>query len=294
MWFEPLDEPTWLLPSPRADAPGVLFAAEPDPRDDGLTDAERDLRLGLPLYLAEATGSLANIRTAAGLAAREVGNAADDERWVVSTAVAPEGASLVRVRIADGASGELLSTIERPAASEEELGGVLSRLPDDVAQVLRDLGAAALWDGRFAPSSPALAPTLVRGHRWALRLGDPSTNVLADEPDRRARQREQTRALLRPLASAASSTTSPSPALLFFGGLVSAIRADADVVQTFRIATNARCMEATDERDPIFRISALVLRMIGDVAVARQRARRLASTEDAELRNWLDRLESVP
>jgi hypothetical protein len=293
VWYGPLRSPSWLLPSPKADAPSVRFMADRSAGFEELSDAERDLRLGLPLYLAESTRFLASIRPTADLGAQESSAPSGGEGRLVRTAIAPDGARLVRVRVVDASSGEILATIERPAQDGSELGAVLSDLPRQVAEGLRSLGAPTLWDARYSLPPARLAPTLVRGQRTVLRLADPSLHVLAEDPDRRSRQREQVTALLRPLASAATSTKDTFPAMLFFGALLSAAAAGSDVVQSFRLPANARCMDATEERDPIFRISTLVLRSIGDVAVARQRARRLARIDDAALQNWLTRVESV-
>jgi hypothetical protein len=293
VWYAPLRSPSWLLPAPKADAPSVRFLAERSAGFDGLSDAERDLRLGLPLYLAESTRFLASIRPAVDLTAQQPSTPIGGEGRLVWTAIAPDGARLVRVRIADASSGEILTTIERPAQDGDELGGVLSELPRQVADALRNLGAPTLWDARYSLPPPPLTPILVRGQRTALRLGDPSMHVVADDPDRGARLREQVKAILRPLASAATSTKDTYPAMLFFGALVSAAEAGSDVVQSFRLPANARCMDATDERDPVFRISTLVLRSIGDAGVARQRARRLVTLDDAALLAWLTRVESV-
>ena len=61
VWFGPLREPEWLLPRVRDDAPTIVFAAERW-REPGVDGAGKDLRLGLPLYLAEAARFGTNAR----------------------------------------------------------------------------------------------------------------------------------------------------------------------------------------------------------------------------------------
>ena len=52
VWFAPLRSPSWLVSRVRDDAVRVVFCAEAWRQDVG--GSGRDLRLGLPLYLAEA------------------------------------------------------------------------------------------------------------------------------------------------------------------------------------------------------------------------------------------------
>ena len=59
-WFAPLLAPTWLLPGVAKDAPRVELAAEPWPEETALDQDGRDLRQGLPLFLAEGIRYLTN------------------------------------------------------------------------------------------------------------------------------------------------------------------------------------------------------------------------------------------
>jgi len=48
-------------------------------------------------------------------------------------------------------------------------------------------------------------------------------------------------------------------------------------------------MDATDPRDPVFRLSVIALRAIGDEAIAERRAQRLETVEDPAFQDWLER-----
>ena len=68
------------------------------------------------------------------------------------------------------------------------------------------------------------------------------------------------------------------------------IAAVASVIAcAFRMSVNARCMEATDPRDPVFRLSVIALRTIGDEAMAERRAHQLEAVEDPSFQDWLER-----
>ena len=64
VWFAPLREPAWLLPRVRDDAPTIVFGAERW-QETGVDGDGRDLRLGLPSYLAEAARFGTNARSLA-------------------------------------------------------------------------------------------------------------------------------------------------------------------------------------------------------------------------------------
>jgi hypothetical protein len=289
VWFAPLRSPSWLLPAASKGTIPVTFAAERWPDDAGVSEAGEDLRLGLPLYLAEAIGFLVAVTPSARLDPVDGGVDARDG-LVALCSVAPEGRRVVRIRVADAASGAERATVELEAADEEGLGAALADLPRALAATLHDLGAISLWDARYTLPPAALAGRLVRGQRTCLRLADPALHEPVSEPDRRARRREQVREVLRPLATAATSTEGSYPAMLFFGSLLSAHDAGADLIQDFRLPANARCMSATEPHDPVFRMSVLVLRAIGDGGVADQRARSLGAVPDPAFVEWLARV----
>ena len=95
--------------------------------------------------------------------------------------------------------------------------------------------------------------------------------------------------MIRRLADAATSTSEALPAVLFFATLVGATRAGFDAANDFRMSVNARCMEATDLRDPVFRLSVIALRTIGDEAIAERRAHQLEAVENPSFQDWLER-----
>lgn len=99
--------------------------------------------------------------------------------------------------------------------------------------------------------------------------------------------------VLRRLADAATSTSEALPAVLFFAALVGATRAGFDATNEFRMSVNARCMDATDPRDPVFRLSVIALRAIGDEAIAERRAQRLEAVEDPSFQDWLERARGL-
>jgi hypothetical protein len=249
--------------------------------------------MGLPLFLAESARYLT--RVVPEVVAQPIGPEppAGDEGRLVLSGVAPEGRASVRVRILDRASGETLEAVERTAADDRELGDVLSTLPSDLTSRLRSVGVSAMWDPRFAPPPPPLSVALVRGQHACLQLSRPATHEANRDADREALRRERIGSMLRPLAGAATRSNDIFPAVLFFGALLGAVSGGAPVLQEYRLPANARCMEATDDRDPIFRLSALVLRVIGDAGVAQQRVRRLSSVPDPDLQRWLAALETI-
>jgi hypothetical protein len=129
---------------------------------------------------------------------------------------------------------------------------------------------------------------VVRGHRACVRFADPAFYT-AESADRRAAARDESKLVLRRLADAATSTSEALPAVLFFATLVGAMRAGFDATNDFRMSVNARCMDATDPRDPVFRLSVIALRTIGDEAIAERRAHQLEAVEDPSFQEWLER-----
>ena len=65
VWYAPLRSPSWLVPVVREGAPTIVFCAE-GWDDRAVGEAGRDLRLGLPVYLAEAVRFGTNARPFAG------------------------------------------------------------------------------------------------------------------------------------------------------------------------------------------------------------------------------------
>ena len=287
-WFAPLLAPTWLLPGVGKDAPRVALAAEPWPEETALDQDGRDLRQGLPLFLAEAIRYLTNALPSVGSdPVASSGEPAGPGISVLTSIVAGRPPA-IRIRLVDAASGDERESIEREVESEADLGTVLVSLPRATIDVLRSTGVRSSWDPRYTPPPPTYAARVVRGHRACVRFTDPAFYT-AESADRRAAARDETKLVLRRLADAATSTSEALPAVLFFATLVGAMRAGFDATNDFRMSVNARCMDATDPRDPVFRLSVIALRTIGDEAIAERRAHQLEAVEDPSFQDWLER-----
>ncbi|HVD70183.1 MAG TPA: hypothetical protein VNG34_04970 [Actinomycetota bacterium] len=287
-WFAPLLAPTWLLPGVGKDAPRVELAAEPWPQESALDQDARDLRLGLPLFLAEGirylTNALPSVRPEPVASSGEQGGA----EISILTSIVAGRPPVIKIRLVDAASGDERESIEREVESEADLGAVLVSLPRVTIDLLRSTGVRSSWDPRYTPPPPASAARVVRGHRACVRLADPAF-FTAESADRRAAARDEATVVLRRLADAATSTSEALPAVLFFATLVGATGAGFDATNEFRLSVNARCMDATDPRDPVFRLSVIALRAIGDEAIAERRAQRLETVEDPVFQDWLER-----
>ena len=287
-WFAPLLAPTWLLPGVAKDAPRVELAAERWPEQPALDQDGRDLRQGLPLFLAEGirylTNALPSVRSEPVSPSSEQAGAG----IAILTSIVAGHPPVIRIRLMDAAFGLERDPIEREVEADTDLGSVLVSLPRATTDALRSTGVRSSWDSRYSPPPPASAARVVRGHRACVRLCDPGSFNF-ESADRRAAARDEAKLVLRRLADAATSTSEALPAVLFFATLVGATRAGFDATNDFRMSVNARCMDATDPRDPVFRLSVIALRTIGDEAIAERRAQRLESVEDPSFQDWLER-----
>ena len=287
-WFAPLLAPTWLLPGVGKDAPRVELAAEPWPEEPAPDQDGRDLRQGLPLFLAEGirylTNALPSVRAEPVPPSGEQAGAGIS----ILTSIVAGHPPVIRIRLMDAAFGLERDPIEREVESDADLGTVLVSLPRVTVDALRSTGVRSSWDSRYSPPPPASAARVVRGHRACVRFADPAFYT-AESADRRAAARDEARLAIRRLADAATSTSEALPAVLFFATLVGATRAGFDAANDFRMSVNARCMEATDPRDPVFRLSVIALRTIGDEAIAERRAHQLEAVEDPSFQDWLER-----
>lgn len=290
VWFGPLLEPSWLVPRVRDDAPRVLLCAEP--WDDRLVDGPgRDLRLGLPMYLAESIRFGTNGRPIVVRGPAEEAEPFPDAELAVRSAVAPDGDPSVRLRVAD-ASGAVLGEIVREAHDVATLGAALEALPRACADLLADAGIRPIWNSLYSlPPGRALV-TYVRGQRACLRVSEESLPRAADAVAV-ADRRDDVRAILKGLGSLATSTSEPFPALLFFGALLAAHGVASPVVGEFRLLANARCTIATDPLDPVFAMSALVLRLFGDLSTSERRLDKLGMTDDLAVHRWIEDVRTV-
>jgi len=288
VWFEPLRSPWWLLPGVRDDAPRIVFRAEPW-AEQGVDAAGRDLRLGLPLYLAEAIRFSTNARSLVLRGEAELSE--PESTTTVQTAVAPGGESSVRVRVLDPA-GDVVEEIVRDASDEGTLGGALHLLPHAVTQALATAGVRPIWNSLYTLPAGAALASYARGLHACLRLADGPAPFTAD-PEAVATWRSDVRSTLAGLGSLATSTPEPFPALVFFGAVLAAYDARVQVVGESRLPVNARCTAATDPLDPVYAMTAVVLRVFGDFDASERRIGRLRTMDHPAVLPWLARVQEV-
>lgn len=290
VWYAPLREPSWLVPRVRDDAPTVVFGAEP--WDGSAVDAAgRDLRLGLPMYLAESIRFGTNARPIAMYAPVGETDPPPDAAVVVRSAVAPGGEASVRLRIFDPARAEVTEII-REANDAPTLGAALEGLPRACVDAVADHGVRPIWNSLYALPSGAARASYVRGLRACRRMSEEALPPSADR-ESLADRRNDVRATLGGLGALATSTTEPFPALLFFGAVLAAHDAGSSVVGEFRLQVNARCTIATDPLDPVYAMTALVLRIFGDLDTSERRIRKLRSADDEAVRLWAERVSEL-
>ncbi len=290
VWYGPLREPSWLVPRVREDAARVVFCAERW-QQPAVDEAGRDLRLGLPLYLAESIRFGTNARPLAVRAPAGETDRLPDAAVVVWSAVAPDDGGSVRLRVLDPA-GALLTEIVREATDEETLGAALESLPRVCIDAAASSGVRPIWSSLYASPSSAALVSYVRGQRACLRVSEGALPETADSAAV-ADRRNDVRSILGGLGSLATSTSEPFPALLFFGALLAAHDAGSPVVGEFRMPANARCTIATDPRDPVYAMTALVLRVFGDRDASERRMEKLRKVDDPAVLRWTARVAAI-
>ena len=290
VWYGPLRAPSWLVPRARDDATPIAFFAEA--WDDAAVDAPgRDLRLGLPLYLAEATRFGTNARAVACRTPMRPADVLPDAAVTVQSAVAPDGDPSIRLRVLDGA-GDDIAEIVREADDEATLGAALDGLPRAIADAAAPGGVRPVWSSMYALPTGAALASYVRGQRACLRLSDGAVPASAD-PDTVAARREDVSAVLEALGALATSSPGPFPALLFFGALLAAHDAGSPVVGDFRMQASVRWTAATDPVDPVFAMTALVMRVFGDREASDRRIEALRTSDDRSMQRWLAEVQTV-
>ena len=289
VWFAPLRSPSWLVPDVRDDAPRLVFRAEP--WEEGAVDAAgRDLRLGLPLYLAEAARFGTNARPSVLRAPVAVDGPMPDAMTVRSE-VAPDGGGSIRLRVLD-ARGSVHAEVEREAHDEETLGAALATLPHEVSTAAAAGGVRPVWNSMYRLPVGAGLAAYVRGLHASTRILEDALPASAGA-DALVARRADVSAVLGSLGVLATSASGPFPALLFFGAVLSARDVGSPVVGGYRLQVNARCTAATDPLDPVFAMTALVARVFGDLVASERRIAQLRAGGDASIQQWLDRVEGV-
>jgi hypothetical protein len=288
VWYAPLRSPSWLMPPVRDDAPRVVFRPSPAPDDDVRL---RGVRAGLPMFLAEAVRFVSDAAAAAVVS--PAGPAGDADAYA-RTALVEDGAAraiLVDVRDARGAT---IGEVRRAFHDDATLETVVGTLPGAVAAALAPVGVRPVWSTVYVPPPPGHAAEQIRGHAVCAWLRDPELHRIdaSFDADEAARRRAAVAAGLTRLAELAGRSPSPFNAFLLFAGLMVVRDAGSGVYLDFRLQANALCMNATDPRDPVYRMSVLVLRALGDPEIAGRRMRSLGA-EDPALATWLTRTEAV-
>lgn len=290
VWYTPLRSPSWLVPVVREGAPMIVFRAE---AWDGqaVGEAGRDLRLGLPVYLAEAVRFGTNARPFAGRLAPSGHEVWPNSPVTVHSAIGAEGRASIRLRVVD-AAGDVIAVVEREAHDEGTLGAVLGGLPRAVVEAASPIGIRSAWSSLYSVPNGAALAAYVRGQRASLRLLDGALPASADA-DSIAARRAEVRAVLEALGSLATSSPGPFPALLFFGALLAAHDAGSPVVGDFRMQASVRWTAATDPADPVYAIAALVMRVFGDLDASDRRIDALRARDDGSKRRWLADVQTV-
>jgi hypothetical protein len=290
VWYAPLRAPSWLMPPVRDGAPRVVFTATPPSSDE---PSLRGVRAGMPMFLAEAVRFVSDAATVSATSGADVPDEVVDVQARTGI-VDGDGERTLVVDVEDG-RGEWRAALREPVADDAALEAVIGTLPGAVTGALAAAGVRPVWSTVYVPPSPGHAAEQVRGHAVCAWLLDPElhrTDPSAD-PDEAARKRASVTAALSRLAELAGRSPSPFNALLLFAGLMAVRDAGSAVYLDFRLQANALCMTATDPRDPVYRISVLMLRALGDPEIAARRARSLAGDTDPALAAWLTRTEAV-
>jgi hypothetical protein len=278
VWFEPLRSPTWLMPEPAVAPLHVRFV--PGPVPGSLTGPDRQVRLGLPMALAEAVRFTTDV---ASVSALRPGPA--DLLATVIVDEPGEGRA-VRVVMTRGDGAEA-AVIARGSERADEAGELFAALPGLVAGTLRDLGAKAQWSTIYRAPAPVAAIGYARAHRVVGWLRDPAVHEVGEDPQEAGRIRATIKDALAVLADTAGRAGSPFATLLFLAGLFATRDGGSGVHTEFRLAANAICVQAKDPHDPLYRVSVPVLAMIGEARESERRRELVARDADLEVRRWL-------
>jgi hypothetical protein len=292
VWFDRLREPTWLLPRPRGGATRVVVAAVHRRGDPG-----QELATGLPLYVSEAVRFATEAETFTATATLPPGaedRLRDLDADVVVTMLPSGGPEDRRLRFRVETPSAVVVDDDLPAAEGAALAETLADLPRRATDAVRATGVAGTWAPAYVPPVPAQALRYLQAHRACLELGDerlyPSPHA---DPEIVSARRTVVKALLGALADVAQRVHGAFPTMLYFAGLAGAQAHGSSLPLEFRLQTNALCMEASDARDIVYRLSVLALRLQGDVHIAERRSAALAAMGDDALAAWLRRVDTI-
>jgi hypothetical protein len=289
VWYGPLREPDWLLPPLREGAPHVLFVPSAPPENADVSvqgGGVSSPALGLALFLGEAMRYSTDACSV--VATRPWGAVSSPAATVRPDFVREEG-NRIRLRI-EGPDGSTVNEVSHEAADNASLAQVVTKLPGELASSLRPLGVHAMWSTVFSSPPPPVALLYVRAHRVCATLQDPRVHQASSEdPDAVTWMRAGIKASLGALAEASTKSRSPLAAALFVAGLAVSKSAGTNVFFDFRLQANALAMGAEDARDPVFRLSVLLLSLFGERDLAQRRAEILNRSDDEALRLWISR-----
>jgi hypothetical protein len=285
VWYEPLRQPGWLLPSLRDGAVPVRFAPE-----DDAPGGDEGVRLGLPLALAEAVRYTTDAATSASLLAPDD---VPTEGLTVRTAVAGEaGDRTLGFRVLRG--GEVLHEVVHPAPDDAALGVVLAGLPSEVVGVLREAGIRPVWATSYIPPAPARAASYVRAHHGCAWLQEPGTFAPGDDEHRdEGLHRAQVRAALATSAEHATRDGGPLGAALFLATIAAAKAGGSTMYIQFRVQANPITLAERNPRDPMSLLSVVALSLFGDAHTAEQRSLALSGGAEPEVKRWLARARAI-
>jgi hypothetical protein len=292
IWFERLRAPRWLLPDTSIDAPRVLVACV------DLAGAGDDpaLGVGVAMMLAEGLRMSSDAAVPVATTPLPLASLADlssemDARFTVAVAVSAEDEghrTWVRITDRDGGTVADLGVRAPDAAA---LDAALADLAGAVGAALSEHHISRTWAPAY--SIPSAAVDYARAHRSRHELASPDLYPDTDDVEILAARRTVQLVFLRELADLAHRSRSRFAALLYMAGLIAVHDAGSDAHLEFRLQTNAICIEATDPRDVVFRMSPLVLRIQGDLQMAERRVGTLRAANDAALTEWLERTQAV-
>jgi hypothetical protein len=292
VWYGPLREPDWLLPPLRDGAPRVLFVPA-TPASDGASSARAvsgsSPPLGLALFLAEAVRYSTDARS---VVATGRWDAVTSPSVIVRPTFSRDEANHLRIRI-DAPDGSTVDELRHDAPDDASLADLVVKVPAELVASLRQMGVHAMWSTVFRSPPAPVALLYVRAHRECATLQDPNVHHAREEDaDAVARRRAAVKTSLGLLAEASSKSRLPLAAAMFAAGLAVTKGVGSSVFFDFRLQANALSMGVEDPRDPVFRLSVLLLSLFGERDLAERRSEMLKRSDDEAIRSWITRVRA--